>query len=179
MLFDIDLVDCFVAGAATCLGTVIGYAIICHFEEKEEKDPAPIDTVSDVAFSLSSIIATTTGVALAQKQMRWPAVNDNPRLGGLFIAIGVGTVCAPNYVRLMMKLFGIDYGKDFSFRHSAISAMTAAAAITRICGAPASVVFAATFSPLFAFPFAVVGGFSFISYKVMTDPKFGKPRMYG
>ncbi len=79
----------------------------------------------------------------------------------------------------MMKLIKFDYGKDFSFRHSAISAMTAAAAITRICGAPASVVFAATFSPLFAFPFAVVGGFSFISYKVMTDPKFGKPRMYG
>ena len=176
MLFDIDLVDCFVAGAATCLGTLIGCAIIDHFQEKEKKDPAPIDTVADVAFTLSSIIATTTGVALAQKQMRWPAVNDNPRrLGGLFIAISVGTVSAPNCVRLMMKLFGIDYGKEFSIRHCTISAMTAAAAITRICGAPASAVFAATFSPLFAFHLAeslfVVGVFSFFSYKVMTDPK--------
>ncbi len=84
----------------------------------------------------------------------WPAVNDNPHLDGLFIAISMGTACAPSYVRLMMKLIGIDYGKDDSFSSSAdgarteaavISAMTAAAAITRICGAPASVVVAATF----------------------------------
>ena len=81
-----------------------------------------------------------------------PAVNENPRLDGLFIAISMGTACAPSYVRLMMKLIGIDYGKDYSFITSSaradaavISAMTAAAAITRICGAPASVVFAATF----------------------------------
>jgi hypothetical protein len=226
MRFDVELADCFVAAAAAGLGTVIGYAINKLFEEKEKKDSAPIDTVANVAFCLSSIFATTTGVALAhscrtstfwypgsillsdnmrgspvpavaacclaafalntvgalpcsfiaplasftacaasfmQKQMRWPAVHDNPRHSGLFIAISMGTVCAPNYVRLMMKLFEIDYGKYFSLSLSTISAMTAAAAITRICGAPASVVFAATFSPLFAFPLAFVG----------------KPRMYG
>ena len=73
---EIDLVDCFVAGAATCLGTAIGLAIndLRLFEEKEKKDsaPGPMDTakakamrIADVAFNLSSIIATTAGAALA------------------------------------------------------------------------------------------------------------------
>ncbi len=70
---EIDLVDCFVAGAATCLGTAIGFTI--KEEEENLKDSAPgtignvkakAMRIADVAFNLSSIIATTAGAALAQ-----------------------------------------------------------------------------------------------------------------
>ena len=73
----VDRVDCFVAAAAASLGTVIGYAITRIFEakyafeeaNKEALAPAAVIssvTVADVAFNLSSIIATTAGVALAR-----------------------------------------------------------------------------------------------------------------
>jgi hypothetical protein len=104
---------------------------------------------------------TACAASFIQKQMKWPAVNDNPRLGGLFIAISVGTACAPSYVRLMTN--GIwpkrrryeneqDHSLSASHPISAISCITAAAAIARICGASASVVFAAAASSFFTFP---------------------------
>ena len=71
----VDRVDCFVAAAAASLGTVIGSLLSVSAlpteEKKKPEAPAAVPaassvTVADVAFNLSSIIATTAGVALAR-----------------------------------------------------------------------------------------------------------------
>ncbi len=130
---------------------------------------------------------TARGASFMQKQIRCPAVNDNPRLGGLFIAISMGAACAPSYVRnahlIWNKIWKRRGHKEnalnmnvFSFDLSVISSITAAAVITRICGAPASVVAAAAASICFTVPLVgvvVSGFFVFFGYSSLRSlPNF-------
>ena len=122
---------------------------------------------------------TACAASFMQKQMKWPAVNDNPRLGGLFIAISVGTACAPSYVRLMSngiwpkrRRYENEKGLGAISPTSAISCITAAAAIARICGAPVSVVFAAAASSFFIFPLLCIGGVALLCYIKWMEFRF-------